>query len=53
MKKILILLIMATALSGCVTIVCNSISRQEKSEVFTDEASKNQAKTITNDGGLL
>lgn len=41
------------SLSGCVTIVCNSTDYKEQSEVFTDEATKNQAEKINNDGGLL
>ena len=52
MKKIL-LLIMAIALSGCVTIICNSTNLKETSEVFTDEATKNQAERINNDAGGL
>jgi uncharacterized protein YceK len=51
--KAIILLSMLVVLSGCVTIICNSTSRQEKSEVFTDEATKNQAEKINNKGGLF
>ena len=49
----IILLLVLVALSGCVTIICNSEKHQEHSEVFTDEATKNQAEKINNDGGLL
>jgi uncharacterized protein YceK len=52
MKNIIILL-SVFLLNGCVTIICNSTSRQEKSEVFTDEATKNQAEKINNKGGLF
>jgi uncharacterized protein YceK len=51
--KVIILSLLLVALSGCVTIICNSEKHQEHSEVFTDEATKNQAEKINNDGGLL
>jgi len=44
---------MAITLSGCVTIICNSEKHQEHSEVFNNEATKNQAQEINNDEGLL
>jgi hypothetical protein len=50
--RAIILLSMLVALSGCVTIVCNS-KIEEVSEIFTDEATKNQAKEINNKGGLF
>lgn len=49
----IILLLMLVALSGCVTIICNSEKHQEHSEVFTDEATKNQGENINNKGGLF
>ena len=48
----IILLLVLVALSGCVTIICNSEKHQEHSEVFTDEATKNQAEKINNDGAI-
>ena len=47
------LILSLSLLNGCVTIVCNSTDYKAQSEVFTDEATKNQAEKINNDGGLL
>lgn len=53
----IILLSVLPALSGCVTIICNSERIQrtstETQETFKDKSTKTQAKTITNDKGLF
>lgn len=55
--KAIILLLLLVALSGCVTIICNSERIQrtsiETQETFKDKSTKTQAKTITNDKGLF
>ena len=45
-----LILALGSLLSGCVTIVCNSTDYKEQSEVFTDEATKNQAEKINTKG---
>jgi PBP1b-binding outer membrane lipoprotein LpoB len=52
-NKYIIILLSIFILNGCVTIICNSAKIEKTSEIFTDEATKNQAETIENDGGLL
>lgn len=49
----IILLSVLPALSGCVTIICNSTDYREQSDIFTDKATKNQAERINNDTGGL
>lgn len=51
--KAIILLSVLVTLSGCVTIICNSERLYKTSEVFTDEAIKNQAEKINNKEGLF
>lgn len=51
-NKLIVILLSAFFLSGCITIICNSKVQDER-EVFTDKAVKNQAEKINNEGGLF